>query len=242
MSESTADSTTDSTAESTVESTVESARGRIVLGSRSPRRYELLSQLVGRDRILVRPPADPSEPAFDGSRTLAAVSDQLALIARTKNDDVTAQLRADGALSTTAAVLTADTVIVARDENDDPVVLGQPPDDDTWRDTVREWFERYLLRSPHSALTAIRLSTPNGRTREEVVRTEVQFRADAVEWLEWYLQTAESRGKAGGYALQGAGSLFVDSIHGSPSNVIGLPLRETAQMLRELGIFDASAP
>ena len=222
------------------DSTTELTRGRIVLGSRSPRRYELLSQLVGRERIVVRPPADPTEAPFDGLRTLADVSDQLTRIARAKNDDVTAQLRDAGSLSTTAAVLTADTVIVARDENGNPVVLGQPPDDDTWRDTVREWFERFLLRSPHSALTAICISTPDGRAREQVVKTEVRFCADAVEWLEWYLRTEEPRGKAGGYALQGAGSLFVDSIHGSPSNVIGLPLRETVQILCDFELLGAT--
>ncbi len=220
----------------------ETARSRIVLGSRSPRRYELLSLLVGRDRIVVRPPVDPTEAAFDGLRSLTDVSDQLARIARAKNEDVTSGLRTEGSLPTASAILTADTVIVARDENGNPVVLGQPPDDDTWRDTVREWFERFLLRAPHAALTAVCISTPDGRVREQLVSTDVRFRADALEWLEWYLQTEEPRGKAGGYALQGAGSLFVDSIHGSPSNVIGLPLRETAQMLRELEILGTSGP
>jgi septum formation protein len=64
----------------------------------------------------------------------------------------------------------------------------------------------------------------------------VTFGADGQPFLEWYLATGEPRGKAGGYALQGAGSLFVERVNGSPSNVVGLPLRETWEVLREAGM------
>lgn len=212
----------------------ESQPGVIVLGSRSPRRLELLSLLVGRDRIIVRPPLDPNESGFDGLRTLAEIADRLKGVARVKNADVSLQPPTSGSLPPVSAVITADTVIVAEDENGEPVVLGQPPADDSWREVVREWFERYLLRRPHAALTAVCVSTPDGRRREQVARTNVAFRTDAVEWVEWYLDSGEPRGKAGGYALQSAGSLFVEALEGSPSNVVGLPLRETAEMLREL--------
>ncbi|MGD9856297.1 MAG: nucleoside triphosphate pyrophosphatase [Planctomycetaceae bacterium] len=215
-------------------SRLETQPGRIVLGSRSPRRYELLSFIVGKDHIIVCPPQDATEAGFDGLRTLAELSGRLTAIARAKNVDVTKQLVDVGSFPAVAAVLTADTVIVARGERGDPVVLGQPPDDDTWRDVVREWFERFLLGWPHAALTAVCVTTPDGRRQEQVVRTDVRFRAAAREWLEWYLDTGEPRGKAGGYALHGAGSLFVESINGSPSNVVGLPLRESAEMLRGL--------
>ncbi len=215
------------------DSLTETAGGRIILGSRSPRRYELLSLLVDRERIVVCPPLNACEAGFEGLQTSADISDRLVQIARAKNTDVAAQVKSDGALGQISAVLTADTVIVARDENNAPVVLGQPPDDDSWRDVVREWFKRYLLRRPHFALSAVCIHTSSGRMLEQVTRTEVSFRPDS-HWVEWYLQTEEPCGKAGGYALQGAGSLFVDLIHGSPSNVVGLPLRETGDMLREL--------
>ena len=59
---------------------------------------------------------------------------------------------------------------------------------------------------------------------------------DVEPWLEWYLSTGESLGKAGGYALQGAGSLFIEEVRGSLSNVIGLPVRELAELLQECEI------
>ncbi|MBX3435983.1 MAG: Maf family protein [Planctomycetaceae bacterium] len=212
----------------------ESAGGILVLGSRSPRRYELLSHLVGRERVMVRAPLDAAEAGFAGLSTLSEISGRLLEIVRTKCADVMTQLTNSGDFHTAAGIVTADTMLVARDEDGRPVVLGQPPDDDTWREVVREWFDRYLLQLPHAALTAVCIETPDGRRTERVVRTDVLFRRDACEWLEWYLDTGESRGKAGGYALQGAGSLFVERVDGSPSNVVGLPLQETGEMLREL--------
>ena len=68
------------------------------------------------------------------------------------------------------------------------------------------------------------------------MRSEVTFAADGGPFLDWYLSTGEPRGKAGGYALQGAGGLFVERVDGSPSNVVGLPLRETWELLREAGV------
>jgi septum formation protein len=85
-------------------------------------------------------------------------------------------------------------------------------------------------------MTALCVTTPAGDRQERVVTTRVTFRADAAEWVDWYLRTEEPRGKAGGYGLQGAGSLFVERIEGSPSNVIGLPLWETMQALQSLGV------
>lgn len=211
----------------------------VVLGSRSPRRRELLTLLIGTGRVVVRPPRDPEEPSFTGLADLQQIEKQLRDIACSKNADVAGQLQTDGTLPSVAGILTADTVIVATAADGTPVVLGQPPDSDDWQQTVREWFERYYLGRMHQALSAVCLSTPDGHRVEAVVSTDVHFRADARKWLEWYLSTGEPIGKAGGYGLQGAGSLFVERITGSPSNVIGLPLRETADLLQQCGI-DAS--
>lgn len=213
------------------------APAAVVLGSRSPQRYELLSLLVGRDRVQVVPPADGDEAGFDGVDTLNEISDRLQAIARHKNEQVRRQLEPIRRSSTVGAIVTADTVIIARNESGMPLVLGQPPRTAQWRDTVREWFDRYLLPRPHIAATAVCVSTIQGPRWERVVSTDVTFRPDAGPWLEWYLNTEEPCGKAGGYALQGAGSLFVQSLEGSPSNVVGLPLAETAQLLAEVGVL-----
>jgi len=207
------------------------AVGNIVLGSRSPRRLELLSYLIPPDRITVVLPRQSDEADFDGLHTEAAIRIRLQEIARTKNDDVRSQLSAGW-----LAVLTADTTIVGQTDDGQPVVLGQPPDDESWRDVVRGWFRDYYFGRTHAALTAICVLAPSGRRFEQVVRSEVTFAADGEQFLDWYLATGEPRGKAGGYALQGAGSLFVERVIGSPSNVVGLPLRETREALCAAGV------
>ena len=208
----------------------------LVLGSRSPRRRELLALLVGAERVQVRPPRVPDEPSFEGIDTCDALTEHLRHIARQKNVDVAGQLQTEGTLPSAAGILTADTVIVAAGSDGAPIVLGQPPVCGDWQQTVREWFEQYYFGRMHEALSAVCLSTPDGRRAEVVVSTRVQFGAATAPWLDWYLASGEPIGKAGGYGLQGAGSLFVERIEGSPSNVIGLPLWETAQLLGELGI------
>lgn len=200
---------------------------KLILGSRSPRRLELLSLLVPRERIEVRAPANSEEAGFDGLTTETEIEERLLQIAREKNADVASQVS-----SSIHAILTADTTIVGRDGTGRLAVLGQPPDDDTWPDVVREWFRAYYLGKTHTALTAVCLRTPDGRRHEAIARSEVTFRRADESWLDWYLATGESRGKAGGYGLQGAADVFVERIVGSPSNVVGLPLRETAELLR----------
>jgi septum formation protein len=68
-------------------------------------------------------------------------------------------------------------------------------------------------------------------SRSVVVRTEVEFVDLRPADLEWYLATGEPVGKAGGFSIQGRGGLFVRSLRGSFSNVVGLPLVETARLL-----------
>lgn len=200
---------------------------KLILGSRSPRRLELLSLLVPRERIEVCAPIDPNEAGFEGLTTEADIARRLMEIARGKNADVAAQPGCSN-----RAILTADTTIVGRDASGGPAVLGQPPEDATWPEVVRGWFRRYYLGKTHVALTAVCVRTPEGRLHEAVARSEVTFGAACDELVEWYLATGEPRGKAGGYALQGAADVFVERIVGSPSNVVGLPLRETVELLR----------
>ena len=209
---------------------LETAR-KLILGSRSPRRLELLSLLVPRERIVVCAPSDPAEASFDGLTTDDQIARRLQEIARAKNDDVRRQQ------PNAAAILTADTTIVGREEDGTPVVLGQPPEDETWPDVVQGWFRDFFLGRTHSALTAVCLGTADGPIHERIARSEVTFRSDGDQWLDWYLATGEPRGKAGGYGLQGAADVFVERIEGSPSNVVGLPLRETAELLKECGVL-----
>jgi septum formation protein len=193
----------------------------------------LLGDLLGTERIEVVTPRLASEPGFDGLETLADVDQQLAHVARLKHDDVCEQTAARRPLP---CVVAADTVIVGLHANDSPVVLGKPPEDDAARrSVVRKWFTEFYAGRRHLAKTGLCVGFPAGPRFEAIVTTEVWFRADAVEFIDWYLATDEPRGKAGGYAIQEAGSLFVERLDGSLSNVVGLPLVEALQLLRQAG-------
>lgn len=208
---------------------------KIVLGSRSPRRFELLGLIVPSNSIVVRPPLRAEEPGFDGLTSDAAIAQRLQETVDLKTRDVLDQVVGEG-IRSPYIVLCSDTVVVVDDPSPDRLrALGQPAGPD-WQNQVRDWFRRYYAGRTHRVLTCVRGTTDGGAVDEVLVTTRVAFTPDVEEPLEWYLQTGEPRDKAGGYGLQGAGSLFVDRIDGSPSNVIGLPLRETRQMLDRLGL------
>jgi septum formation protein len=212
---------------------------KCVLGSRSPRRIELLRLLIPEDGIEVLPPESSAEAGFEGLRDWADLENRLVEIARTKCQDVEAQLRrryGETISEHVAAVITADTVIVATAPEGHLVVLEQPPSGDTWQETVRSWFNEYYIGRTHFAMTAFRVTTPSGLEAERLVRSEVTFHADGIQWLDWYIATGEPIGKAGGYGIQGAGGVFVSRVEGSLSNVIGLPIRELLEVLEELRI------
>jgi len=205
-----------------------------VLGSRSPRRRELLSLIVPANAIRVLPPVSADEPGFEGITTHEGILSQLQKIARLKHDDVRRQLaNGAGRPGVRSWVVAADTAIVAQDRSQQPIVLGKPPQDATYSDTVRYWFTEYLIGKCHTAITAFCASADNQPAVCHTVETHVTFRSDVTDWVDWYLETGEPRDKAGGYAIQGAGSVFVAEIDGSLSNVVGLPLAELRSVVED---------
>lgn len=203
----------------------------LVLGSQSLQRRELLGKLLGAHPWSVVPPSDSNEPGFSAEASLAAIDAQLLRISRLKYDDVHRQLAGE---SGDRMVLAADTCIVGLPDDAPPVVLGKPPETpDRLRVTLHEWFGRFYAGRMHLAKTAVCVGRPGHRPHATVVTTEVWFRADAVDLVDWYIGTGEPRGKAGGYAIQELGSLFVERLTGSLSNVVGLPLLETLGLIRQ---------
>jgi septum formation protein len=87
----------------------------------------------------------------------------------------------------------------------------------------------------HRVLTAIALAAPDGRLTERVVESAVTFNRLTEAQIDRYLLTAEGEGKAGGYAINGQAASFIRFLSGSYSAVVGLPLFETAQLLRGHG-------
>lgn len=211
--------------------TIEKPGARFVLASRSPQRLELLRQIVPPAQIEVLPPRSSDEAGFDRLHDWTLLEQRLTEIARTKCEDVCRQIAARTDDHIPRAVIAADTIIVVRD-GEELRALGQPPDDDSWQDVVRRWFTGFYAGKTHWAVTALCVAAAKG-TFERIVRSEVSMAADVERWLEWYLATGEPRGKAGGYAIQGAGSLFITRVEGSSSNVVGLPIRELREVFAE---------
>ncbi|HLJ11442.1 MAG TPA: Maf family protein [Planctomycetaceae bacterium] len=212
---------------------------QIVLASRSPRRRELLGLVVPREHILVVPPRSADEAGFEGLHERLAIEIRLADIGREKAYDVSAQLalsQCDDEEPRAQLIVAADTAVVVSRADGRLLVLGQPPSDETWADVVRHWFREHYASRTHEVLTALCVVAPDGRKTEQIVSTSVTFVADVESRLEWYIQTGEPRGKAGGYGIQGAGSIFISSVSGSLSNVIGLPLEALLDLFAELGI------
>jgi septum formation protein len=192
---------------------------RLVLASASPRRADLLARL-GLAPVVRSTDTDetphPDEPAADLVIRLAAAK--------------AAASAAAGDGTTDEVVLAADTEVVVGGE-----VLGKPRD----RDDAEAMLRRLAGRS-HEVMTGIAVQR-GSTSRLAQVTTEVTFRALTDAEVAWYLATGEPTGKAGGYALQGAGAALVERIDGSDTNVIGLPLAETIALLRQVG-FDALRP
>lgn len=189
----------------------------LILASASPRRRELLQQL-GVDYHCE--PADIDESRLSGELP----SDYVLRMACEK-----AQVVAGRYPPGTAAVLAADTSVVLDDD-----VLGKPADHFDGLGMLAR-----LSGRTHSVLTGVCLCTLAGESLAEVVETRVSFVQLTREQCEAYLATDEPWDKAGGYAIQGLAGAFVSGIEGSYSNVVGLPLTQTWQLLSGQGIKTA---
>jgi septum formation protein len=186
----------------------------IILASASPRRRELLTQIGVPHRVMV---SDLEEAPLPGE----APRDYVMRVALDKACAVHARL----ARNETLPVLGADTEVVLDDE-----VLGKPAD----RAAGLAMLERLSGRS-HRVLSAVALVAGN-RERVRVNESTVTFRATTPAERERYWASGEPADKAGGYAVQGLGAAFIERIEGSYSGVMGLPLFETAELLREFGV------
>lgn len=212
---------------------------RYVLGSRSPRRRELLAQIVPAERLDIEPPADSDEAGFEGLTTWEAIKSRMQAIVRHKSAQVARQCGLERCRE--SVLICADTSIIVSGEPGDlqpPLqVLGQPPESTDRAATLQRWFRDYYAGRTHLAATALHVTGPTGTVIERIATTRVTFRAELDRWLDWYIATDEPRGKAGGYGLQGAASIFVTRIEGSLSNVVGLPLEDLLAALDELGVL-----
>ena len=190
-----------------------SPRPRFVLASASPRRLELLAQIgIAPDAV---DPADIDETPARGELPrdhAARLADEKAAVVRARHGD--------------AVVLAADTVVALGRR-----ILPKAEDAATARRCLA-----MLSGRRHKVIGGVTVIGLHGAIRRRLVTTSVKFkRLDAAE-IEAYIACGEWDGKAGGYAIQGRAAALIPWIEGSWSNIVGLPLYETAQLLRSAGI------
>lgn len=186
------------------------SRAVLVLASGSPRRIELLRGL-GLD-FVVRPP-HLDESVLPGE-------DPAAYVRRL------ARAKAEAEASPGELVLAADTTVVVDGE-----ILGKPAD----RADARRMLGALAGRE-HLVYTAVALADPaGGRAAEALESARVRMAPMSDEEIAWYAATGEPDDKAGAYALQGIGALFVARIDGCHGTVVGLPLPAVWRVFRELG-------
>ncbi|HEY1086673.1 MAG TPA: nucleoside triphosphate pyrophosphatase [Archangium sp.] len=182
---------------------------QLILASASPRRRELLGHLGIQFAVA---PADLDESQHAGEHAAPYV-------------ERLARAKAAAKATPDTLVLAADTSVVVDDE-----ILGKPGHDAQ----LGAAMIRRLAGRAHQVMTGIALASSSG-VQSRVVVSEVHFRALTEAEIRWYVGTGEGADKAGGYALQGKATAFITSVVGSPSNVIGLPLAETIELLRAAG-------
>jgi septum formation protein len=185
---------------------------RLILASKSPRRYELLKQ-VGLDFDVI--PSGIEEDYIKGESPRKHVL----RLAEAKALDV-------GNQHPDRWVVAADTIVYV-----DHSILGKPKS----REEAKKMLRR-LSGKEHRVLTGFSVQhLEKGKGDREAVQTTVKVKKLTQEEMEWYVKTREPFDKAGGYAIQGVGSFMIESIKGSYTNVVGLPVCELIQMMSRLG-------
>lgn len=186
----------------------------LVLASSSPRRADLLRS-IGIEFVAIAADIDETPTGAEDAKAYVV------RMAREKRASVEARLVVDEV----TVVVAADTIVVVDGE-----ILGKPVD----HGEARAMLRRLSGRS-HQVYSAVSISA-RGRMADVVVSTDVWL-AELNEWeIGWYVGLGESLDKAGGYGMQTGGAVLIDRIEGSPSNVIGLPLRDTVALLASLGV------
>lgn len=188
----------------------------IILCSGSPRRKSLLES-IGINFTVYKPDVDESRKDNESPEEYTK------RLARSKCEEGMRKYP-DG------VIISADTIVVADGE-----ILGKPSDRS---DAVR--MLRELSGREHEVITSVALSV-SGKIAVKSVHTLVKFRALSDGEISAYVKTGESDDKAGGYAVQGLGSLMIEGINGDYYNVVGLPLCTLGGMMRAEGIYPAES-
>ncbi|CWP25398.1 TPA: Maf family nucleotide pyrophosphatase [Neisseria meningitidis] len=189
----------------------------LYLGSNSPRRMEILTQLGYQ---VVKLPANIDETVRQNEDPARYVQ----RMAEEKNRTALTLFCETNGTMPDFPLITADTCVVS-----DGIILGKPHS----QAEAIEFLNR-LSGKQHTVLTAVCIHY-RGNAENRVQTNRVVFKPLSSEEISAYVQSGEPMDKAGAYAVQGIGSIFIQSIEGSFSGIMGLPVYETVSMLQDLG-------
>ena len=193
----------------------------IYLASQSPRRRQLLEQLGVRHELLL-PDAGEDAESLEAVRPGEAPLAYVRRVTGLKLDAALARLKRRGLPP--APVLCSDTTVALG-----RVIYGKPADA---ADAKRMLGE--LAGTTHRVLTAVAVGTPR-RRQQALSNSRVTFAALSRAQIAAYVASGEPMGKAGAYAVQGRAAAYITHIVGSYSGIMGLPMYETAELLRAYG-------
>ena len=200
----------------------------IYLASQSPRRQELLKQIGVRYEMLLPTPSEDAE-SIEAPLPHEKARDYVKRVTLAKASLALTRWRKSGL--PWAPILCADTT-VSLPNSESGEILGKPND----ANDARRILEM-LSGKTHEVLTAVALiSNPENTPHCVVQISGVEFATLSAEQIDAYIATKEPFGKAGAYGIQGRAAEFVARIDGSYSGIMGLPLFETAALLREAGL------
>lgn len=182
---------------------------QLYLASASPRRKQLL-EAIGFTFQVISAPVDEQHPSHRTLREGVIGNARLkALAAATRIEDPN------------GIIIAADTLVVFQEQ-----VLGKPVDLQEAQGMLQ-----MLSGNTHEVMTGVHLRRLSGEIQEFAVASKVTFRCLSQKEISDYIQTREPYDKAGSYAVQGLGSLFIESIEGSYSNIMGFPIEEFLKVL-----------
>jgi septum formation protein len=192
------------------------------LASQSPRRRQLLQQIGVRHELLLADESEDAE-ALEAVRRGEGPAAYVLRVTRAKLDAARARLAARRLAP--APILCADTTVASGRR-----ILGKPADADEARAMLRA-----LSGRTHRVLTAVAVWSGTRRL-EALSVSHVRFAGLPLRVIDAYIDSGEPFGKAGAYAIQSALAGWIEHIDGSYSGIMGLPLAETAQLLRRAGV------
>ena len=202
----------------------------IYLASQSPRRSQLLAQIGVAHELLLAGPEEDAE-ALEAARPNEAPAAYVKRVTALKLGAALQRLRARGLPA--APVLCADTTVALG-----RTIYGKPADA-----AEAQAMLRALSGRPHRVMTAVALGVLASPAQPAVTQwhacstSTVRFSHMTPEQIARYVKTGEPMGKAGAYGIQGAAATFIEKISGSYSGIMGLPLFETAGLLRLAGVL-----